>query len=66
MIRDVLGHSEMFVQWNQEEYMGRGWLDLDALVRNIAVSVRDERRTFDEFSKQFDEGWKKDHPDEKN
>ncbi len=31
-----------------------GWLDLYALLRNVCVSIRNERREFDRFNQRYD------------
>lgn len=43
-----------FDKWNE----GEGFIDLDALLRNVCLDIRDERRHNDQFDAQF----KKDHP----
>ena len=48
-----------FDEWNTKEVMGDYWLDLDALITNVCITIRDERRKNDEFDKKFDEEWKK-------
>ena len=57
MLYDILyeQHISSFNQWNEEEVMGKSWLDLDALLHSVCVCIRDERREFDRFNKDFDE-----------
>lgn len=57
MLYDILYEQNisMFDQWNTEESMGKSWLDLDALLHGVCICIRDERRSFNEFNKKFDE-----------
>jgi len=48
-----------FMAWNTKETMGDAWLDLSALLHNVCVTIRDERRVWDAFNKKFDEDWAK-------
>ena len=54
MLRDALWEEPIFTSWNDEKVL-KGWLDLDALLRNICLLIRQDRRAFDEFNRKFDE-----------
>lgn len=43
-----------FDEWNQEEVVGRFWLDLDALLHNVCLSIRQDRRESASFLTQFE------------
>jgi hypothetical protein len=47
MLRDILMDYPPFQRWNNFEVLA-DWLDLDALIRNVAVSLRDENRRYEE------------------
>jgi len=57
MLYDVLYEQNIsvFNEWNTKECLGEHWLDLDALLRNVCILIRTERREFDRFNKKFDE-----------
>jgi len=46
-LRDILMAYRPFLQWNNIEALA-DWLDLDALIRNVLVSLRDENRGYEE------------------
>ena len=54
ILHDILMPEKIFKSWNDEKVLP-GWLDLDALLHNICVSIRNERREFDRFNRKFDE-----------
>ena len=54
MLRDALWEEPIFGSWNDEKVL-KGWLDLDALLRNVCLVIRMDRRAFDEFNRKFDE-----------
>jgi hypothetical protein len=54
MLHEILMEDKTFVSWNDENVL-KGWLDLDALVHNVCLSIREERRAFDAFNRRFDE-----------
>jgi len=56
MLHEILMEDKTFQSWNDAKVL-KGWLDLDALIGNVCRSIRDERRAFDEFSREFDERW---------
>jgi len=60
MIHDILYEQGIscFDEWNTREIMGEYWLDLDALIHNVCLTIRDERRKNDEFDRRFEEKWK--------
>lgn len=57
MLHEILTIEEFapFMAWNTEEAMGKGWLDLSALLHNTCLTIRDERRANDLFDKKFEE-----------
>ena len=57
MLFDILEGTEQFDAWNTKECLGSDWLDLDALLHNVCISIRDERRTH----KAFDDKFEKEH-----
>jgi len=48
----ILMDVKCFLEWNKEEIMQDDWLDLGALLHNVCLTIRDERRV----NKRFDEG----------
>jgi len=55
MLHDILMEDgSIFVSWNTEETMGKAWLDLSALLHNVCLSIRDERRDNDRFDAKFE------------
>ena len=58
MLHEILWPEAIFQSWNDKEVLP-GWLDLDALLRNVCISIRDERRHFDAFNAKFEDGWAK-------
>lgn len=44
-----------FVTTHNEEDPDYDFIDLDALLRNVCIHIRDDRRNFDEFNKRFEE-----------
>jgi len=48
-----LGELDIFLDWNDSKYPS--WIDLSALLHNVCISVRDERRRNDDFDKRFEE-----------
>jgi hypothetical protein len=46
LLYDILydQNISVFDEWNREDKMGKYWLYLDALLTNVCVSIRDERR----------------------
>lgn len=42
-LHDILMNSAVFLSWNDSKVLA-GWLDLDALITNVCVSIRDELR----------------------
>lgn len=57
MLYDILYEQgiSIFDGWNTKEVMRDHWLDLDALLHNICLTIRDNRREFDRFNKEFEE-----------
>lgn len=56
MLYDILYDQNIssFDQWNTDECLGSSWIDLDALLHNVCLTVRDERRVNDEFNRRFE------------
>lgn len=61
MLHEILTIEEFapFMEWNTKETMGDAWLDLSALLHNVCLTIRDERRAWDAFDKKFNEDWAK-------
>ena len=55
MLWNILGDLSIFHEWNTKECLGDNWLDLNALLLNVCVSIRDERRKNDESYHKFKE-----------
>ena len=55
LLFDILWDMPIFMEWNEEKIVGKGWLDLEALFHNVCVTIRDERRKNDEFDRKFEE-----------
>jgi len=51
---DVLMPEEFFRVWRDEAVMGKARLNLDALIRNVCLTIRDERRALDQFNEDID------------
>jgi hypothetical protein len=60
MLHEILMEEKFFLAWNDSTVLVN-WLDLDALIHNVCVSIRNERRAFDAFDKAFEEDWERDH-----
>lgn len=58
ILYDILWDLPSFLDWNDEKIIGKEWLDLDALLHNVCISIRNERRKNEEFDKKFEEDWK--------
>lgn len=56
MLHDILMDQgiSIFDGWNTPEVMGKGWLDLHALLHNVCLTIRDERRAHDKFDAEFE------------
>jgi hypothetical protein len=54
LLYDILWGLKLFHTWNDKNVL-LGWIDLDALITNVVVSIRDERRKHDAFDKKFNE-----------
>lgn len=52
---EILGDHKPFVQWNDAEAMrGLNWIDLSALLHNVCLSIRNERRHAYAFDQKFE------------
>lgn len=45
-LRDILMTYQPFLQWNNFEVLA-DWIDLDALIRNVVIGIRDENRQYE-------------------
>ena len=63
MLWDILEGHKDFEDWNTPEELGEDWIDLDALLHMVCISLRDEHRTSKKFSDDFDAEWKKNNPE---
>lgn len=50
LLHETLMQEPFFLAWNDAKIL-KGWIDLHALLHNVCISIRDERRTFDAFDK---------------
>ena len=73
LLWDILDDFRPFLKWNEsknktnsiqfssryytEENPDNDFIDLDALLHNVCVSIRDETRAFDKFNKEFEKEW---------
>ena len=48
MLHDILMEDKTFLSWNDEKIISN-WLDLHALIRNVCISIRDEKQISDFF-----------------
>lgn len=67
MLYDILYEQNVsvFDEWNTKEVLGEHWLDLDALLHNVCLTIRQERREHDRFDAEFEAKYGK-LSDEKN
>ena len=57
LLWDCLGDLPEFIIWNDEEYMNAenlDFIDLDAVLHQTCVSIREDRRIADKFNEEFD------------
>lgn len=56
LLYDILYEQNIshFDDWNKKEILGDSWLDLDALLHNVCLSIRDNRRAWKEFNEYFE------------
>ena len=68
MLHDILYEKNIsiFDGWNTKEVLGSHWLDLDALLHNVCLTIRQDRREFERFNKEFDERFLKDNKHDKS
>ena len=58
LLWDILRDLQAFNDWNEAEVMhplGLQWIDLSALLHNVCITLRNERREFAEFNSKFEE-----------
>lgn len=57
MLHEILTIEEFapFTAWNTEEAMGKAWLDLSAVLHNVCLTIRMERRENAKFDEEFEE-----------
>jgi hypothetical protein len=53
MLHDVLMEEKIFQSWNDEKVLP-GWIDLDACLHNVCLSIRTERREDDRFKERYE------------
>lgn len=53
LLHKILMPEKIFLDWN-DAFILKDWLDLDALLHNVCISIRNERRINDEFDKRFE------------
>lgn len=51
---EILGGLPEFVAWNDTDVMGSGFIDLDALLHNVCISIRSRRRHDYAFDTKFE------------
>ena len=56
-LHDILMGDKTFLSWNTKEALGDDWLDLHALLHNVCISIRNERRESAAFNEKFDKDW---------
>lgn len=54
MLHDFLWEDPTFNEWNSDKVLGDNWLDIEALLHNVCLSIRDERRDNDRFDAEFE------------
>lgn len=54
LLHEILMPEAIFQSWNDEKVLP-GWLDLDALLHNVCMSIQRGRDEFDEFNRRFEE-----------
>ncbi len=57
MLHDILDSEGLFKAWNTEACLGDDWLDLHALLRNVCLTIRTERRERKRFDEEFEKKW---------
>ncbi len=58
LLWDILRDLHAFNDWNKAEVMeplGLQWIDLSAVLHNVCITLRNERREFAEFNAKFEE-----------
>lgn len=53
MLHDALWEEPIFNSWNDSEVVA-GWLDLHALLHQVCISIRNEKRESDRFNAEFE------------
>ena len=51
----------LYVDMNSKVDSDRDFIDLNALVNNVCISIRDERREDDRFNAKFEKDWEEKH-----
>lgn len=52
MLHEVLFDCDDFKAWNTSQTLGTHWLDLHALIHNVCLLIRTDRREFHEFKQR--------------
>ena len=53
MLWNYLGELPLFLDWNDSDKY-ETWADLDALLHNVCLLIRTDRREFDRFNEEFE------------
>ena len=62
LLWDILGDLQQFLDWNEESIMtplSLQWIDLSALLHNVCISLRNERRHGAAFNANFEKQYRK-------
>lgn len=49
LLWDILGNVKLFNEWNEKEIVGEHWIDLHALLHQVCICIRNERRHMKAF-----------------
>lgn len=61
LLWDILGDLKQFNDWNDSKIMRNNWIDLSALLHNVCISIRDQRRHDVAFDTKFEREHKDGH-----
>jgi hypothetical protein len=54
---DILGELDIFIDWNDSNKY-KNWIDTSAVLHNVCIAVRNDRRHFVAFNEKFDREYK--------
>lgn len=54
LLHSILMKDATFNEWNTQEGMGDDWLDLHAILCNVCISIRNEKREHNRFNAEFE------------